>query len=583
MRKRWRFRSPAGSTDAVTVAARRLGVHPLVASLLHLRGLLDEDAATRFLTPKLQQLHDPALIPGMTRAAERIARAVAERQPIVVYGDYDVDGITASAILWHMLSAAGADVSTYVPHRIEEGYGLNCEAIGKLCEREDGRKPLIVSVDCGITAVEPAAIARERGVDLIITDHHQFNPDALPDAYALVHPRLPGSTYPFGELCGAGVAFKLAWQVAKLHCGSERLPQTFRDLLLDLLSLAALGTVADIVPLIDENRVITRFGLGQIKRTRFIGLNAMIDAASLREEKVDAYHVGFVLGPRLNACGRMGHAERAVQLLTVAAEAEAMATAKFLTAENEKRRTTERDIFTQAKQMVEECGYDSPDCRAIVLGCEGWHQGVVGIVASRLVEAFSRPVVMLNIDNGEAHGSARSVEGVSIHEALEHCARHLTTFGGHAMAAGLRLPSDGIGAFRDAMVAFINDKLSADELTPVLNIDGLCDLGDITLPLVEQVERMAPFGRDNPAPVLCIRGAIVDRPPTRMGKQGNHLRIPLRHGGKQAWAVAFGMGDLADQLPAGVAIDVAFEPKINNWQGRRSVDLHVVDFRRADG
>ncbi len=618
--------APAAPTAIDPLAfARELGVHPLIALLLQSRGIHLADRAKPFLHPKLTDLHDPALLPGLAAAAVRINRAVIEKQPIVIYGDYDVDGVAASAILWHILKLAGADVTTYIPHRIDEGYGLNTEALltlGRERASASGQLPLIISVDCGITAIEPALAAAAAGIDLIITDHHEFNPEKLPQAVALVHPRIaargtgnrghetgdrqqatgdrgqktdsnhrtkdsglrtpdsgPPPSYPFPDLCGAGVAFKLAWQFTKVHTGSDRVPAAFRDLLLDLLSIAALGTVADIVPLIDENRVITTFGLGQIKRTRFIGLNAIIDSTNLRKETIDAFHVGFVLGPRLNACGRMGHAATALKLLTTVTQEEAKPLAEFLTKENERRRDTEREIVAQAKQMVVDLGYHRDDCRAIVLGCEGWHPGVIGIVCSRLVEEFHRPTILLNYDGDEAHGSARSVQGVSIHEALQHCSAHLTTFGGHAMAAGLRLPRANVEAFRKDLVAFVNSKLCPQDLTPMLVIDADCDLTQVTLDMIDQVQSLAPFGRDNPAPMLCVRNVQLADRARRIGNGGAHLRLSLRHERTLVQAVGWRLGDLADQLPAGIVVDVVFEPKVNTWEGRRRPDMHVKDIR----
>ncbi|HEX7010684.1 MAG TPA: single-stranded-DNA-specific exonuclease RecJ [Phycisphaeraceae bacterium] len=588
MGRHWRWRGggddPPDHAPNAQALAQELGVHPLVARLLINRGLDRPDLAHAFLRPRLSDLHDPSLLPGIARAAQRIAQAIRDHQPIVIYGDYDVDGVTASAILWHTLRFAGAQVSTYIPHRLEEGYGLNCEAIAQLCQPSDGQspKPLIISVDCGITAIEPAQVAQQHGVDLIITDHHTFNPHRLPPAHTLVHPRLEPGVYPCPDLCGAGVAFKLAWQTARAHCGSDRLPQEFRDLLMDLLSLAALGTVADVVPLVGENRIITIFGLLRIKQTRFAGLNALIDAARLRDEKIDAYHVGFVLGPRLNACGRMGHAKEAVRLLTEADEPTAAQLAAFLTAQNEQRRATERRIFQEAWQMVTEGQHHAQDRRAIVLGKEGWHPGVIGIVASRLVERFCRPVVLLHYDNGVAHGSARSVEGVSIHEAFAACAEYLDRFGGHAMAAGLALSVQRVASFREALIRFVNQHLSPEALRGRIEIDAPVTLDQCTPALFEQIQWLAPFGRGNPTPRLLLRQARLESPAQRLGASGQHLAMTLRQGRCAMRAVGFKMGDWTPHLPAGSVLDVVFEPHLSSWRGLRRCELHVQDLRLAD-
>ena len=581
---RWQMKSldRSGLSNAQQLA-EKLAVHPLVASLLVHRGMADWEDAGKFLLPRLTDLHDPQLLPGVTRAASRLCQAVAEGQPIVIYGDYDVDGITASAVLWHLVNLAGGRVCVYVPHRMAEGYGLNSDAIKRLASD----RPLIVSVDCGITANEPARTAKAMGIDLIITDHHHFDPPTrsrpLPEAHTLVHPRLPGSQYPQGNLCGAAVAFKLAWQFARVHCGSDRLPDLFKRRLLDLLSYVALGTIADVVPLVGENRVLTVHGLGQIKRTQFVGLQALIRAARLQDEKISAYHVGFVLAPRLNACGRMGHARQAVRLLTDAGPEEAIEIADFLTKENDRRRQVEREILQEAQAMVVQGGYDRADCRAIVLGKAGWHSGVIGIVASRLVETYARPVVMLSyqedVAGGQVQGSARSVEHVSIYEAFDHCSSLLNSYGGHAMAAGLRMNVERIDAFRRQLVDFVNHRLEAKDLVRTLEIDALCTLEAVTVSIYEQIDRLAPFGRSNPWPVLCVRDVVLDRPAQRMGDGGKHLRLLVRQGRRLTSAVGFGMGHMAEHLSVGMRVDVAFEPRLSHWQGRRRSEMHMKDFR----
>ena len=606
MRYRWR-NVLAGSSAAATAAidtrrlARELDLPEIVARLLARRGYADADAARAFLQPSMQDLHDPTLLPGASQAAARISRAVNDGQPIVIYGDYDVDGVTASAILWHTLRVAGAKVACYVPHRVEEGYGLHAEAIDALASYDacpqlcddagsSDRPPLIVSVDCGITGAGPAERARDLGVDLIVTDHHEFDPDVLPAAHTLVHPRLPvganaeGDTsskaqpYPFGDLCGAGVAFKLAWQFARAHTGETgRLPEAFRRTLMDVLPLAALGTVADVVPLVGENRAIVVHGLGRIKRTPIPGLAALIDASGLAGETIDAYHVGFVLGPRLNACGRMGHAREAVELLTTAEAERSRELARELTAANDERRAVERSILAEAEAMLEETGGLAEDRRAIVLGKEGWHLGVLGIVASRLVERHGRPTLLLAMDNGHAHGSARSVDGLCMHTALTGCAHLLDRYGGHAMAAGLALPSPRVEQLRDAMIEHVNARLSVDELKPALRVEDEITLADCDLPVFGPLSRLAPFGRANPTPRLRLRNVRLTRPPEPMGGGGKHLALWLAQGPHQRRAVAFGWGEHRDELFAGETYDVVIKPKVSIWQGRRRAELHVED------
>ena len=580
--KRWRRAEQNNAQlDALHRLQTDLGLPPIVAALLAQRGLADTQSAQKFLRPALTDLHDPETLPGTTRAAERLARAVRDQQQIVIYGDYDVDGITATAILWHLLKLAGANVRTYVPHRIEEGYGLNDNAITELCQD----RPLIVTVDCGITAPGPARIAKQAGVDLIITDHHE--PDESdnaeqPDAYALVHPRLDGGRYPFPDLSGAGVAYKLGWQFARQHCGSQRVPDAFRAMLLDLLSYAALGTIADVVPLVGENRVMVTHGLKRIKHTPFPGLNALIEAAGLSGRDVDATHVGFVLGPRLNACGRMGHAEQAVRLLTEAQRPQAIDIAHRLTQVNDERRAMERQMFEQARQMAADAGCDTDDRRAIVLAHDDWHPGVVGIVASRMVEAFARPVILLCQDNGHARGSGRSVPGVSIHEVLTHCAEMFDDWGGHAMAAGLRIKRERVDQFRERFIKLVNERLDPSDMVGELTIDADCPIQDLTINAVEQIESLGPFGQGNPHPVLCAQALRVDGQVRRVGKQAQHLRIPLRQGNRGTTAVGFGMGELADQIHSGMLIDAAYEPKINHWNGRKSAEMHLKDIRPSD-
>jgi len=554
---------------------------PLFTRLLLARGLDDDESVRRFCNPLLTDLHDPDLLPGIGDAVKRIASAVRNGESIVIYGDYDVDGIAASAILYHVIKAVapGTAIRVYVPHRLEEGYGLNTEALLRL--RSEGAD-LAISVDCGVTAHEPARAAREAGLDLIITDHHNTPAagEPLPPAVAIVHPRLPGSVYPFGELCGAGVAFKLAWAFAVHFCGSKRVGKSIQQVLLDMLPLAALATITDVVPLVDENRTIVSFGLRWIRDTKIIGLRALIEAADLMDADIDSHKVGFVLGPRLNACGRMGHADEAVRLLTDAGPDDARRIADRLTALNRERQQIERRITEQATRMAEDACMTGDDCRVIVLAHESWHAGVVGIACSRLVDRFSRPVVLMHRQDGVCKGSARSIEGYSIHDALKENSSYLTSFGGHDAAAGLTLGAENLDAFTAALTRHANTHIDVEQLTPGLWIDCEAEIGELEFEAVNRIASLSPFGRDNPRPAVCIRGATLAESPKQIGANGKHLTLSLRGDGRR-WLrlVWFGAGSHAADLAKGMRVDAVIEPKINHFNGRTTVEGIVSDIR----
>ncbi len=569
------------------------GLSPLAARVLAARNIGAPDASgspgdpARFLEPKLTDLHDPSLLPGVDRAAERILRAARDGEPIAIYGDYDVDGVCAAAILFHILRAVApqARVGTYVPHRIDEGYGLNADALRTLAA--DGAR-LIVSVDCGVTAFEPALAARDAGADLIITDHHNLPAEGagLPDAHTIVHPRLPGGAYPFGELCGAGVAFKLAWRIATMAAETDRVPDAMRRLLLDLLALASLGTIADVVPLLDENRVIARFGLGRLRSTELVGLNALIESAGLADERIDAEHVGFVLGPRLNACGRMGHARDAVEMLTVAEYDRALTIGRELNKLNDQRRATERAIAAQAIELAEQSGMTGEDRRAIVLAAEGWSPGVIGIVCSRLVEKYHRPTLLLQRDNGVCQGSGRSIDGFSLHAALESCADMLDRFGGHDMAAGLAVQTERFAAFADRFIAIANEKLGAAELTPTLRIDCDATLDELDPDSVRQLDRIGPFGRSNPTPSVLVRSVrLAGAEP--LGAHGKHLALRVQAERRAMRVVAWNWGDRRSAMRIGEEVEMVVEPKLSTWATRRggspTVEPVLADLRFVRG
>lgn len=557
-------------------------VESLVARVLRARDLLG-DAAREFLEPSLKHLHEPSLLPDLDKAAARILGAARGNESIVIYGDYDVDGITASAILYHILRAIAPEcsVATYVPHRLDEGYGLSAEALAKLAA--DGAN-VIISVDCGITAVSAAAALRGTGTTLIITDHHTPPEDEahLPEAFAHVHPRRPGATpYPFPDLSGSAVAFKLAWRLATLAAGSDRVGDEMRDLLLDVLGLASLGVIADIVPLRGENRAIAYFGLRRLRRARFEGLQALIEASGLSGEKVVEEDVGFKLGPRLNAVGRLGHAREAVELLTTATGARASAIAEQLSRLNDQRRATEKRIFEQACEMVELGMMHTDDRRAIVLAHAQWHQGVVGIVCSKLVERYSRPVILMQ-DHGETcHGSGRSIEGFSLYDALHECRGQLTQFGGHTMAAGLKIDSSRVARFADEFIEHCNQKLRPGDLVRSARFDTIAELGELTSAKVAKLEGLAPFGAGNPRANLLVQGLrLIGRPQT-FGAFNKHLSFTATPaaGGPSVRFFGWNWSEHLHSIPTGAAIDAIVSPKLNTWGGSAKVECEIVDVK----
>lgn len=567
----WRRRA-ALEVDAAPAAG---GV---VARVLAARGLTDPAVCRTFLNPSLTQLHDPSLIPDLDRAAARVLDAVAAGHTVAIYGDYDVDGVTATAILYHTIRAIRPDANlvTYVPHRLDEGYGLNAAAMRTLAAK--GAR-VVVSVDCGITAIEPARAAREAGLDLIITDHH--NPPAsvhdLPPAFAVVHPRRPDSAYPFGDLSGAGVAYKLAWRLATLHCGASRVSADLRTLLIDLLALAALGAVADVMPLLDENRVIARFGLARVKHSSLPGLRALVRASGLAGEEIDSEHAGFALAPRLNACGRLGHAARAVELFTTATGEAADAIALELTRLNSQRQDLERRIAREATALAEQSGMASSERRAIVLASRDWHPGVLGIVCSRLVERFHRPTILMQIRDGVCHGSGRSIEGYSLHAGLAACATHLSTWGGHDMAAGLALPEDRLASFARDLDAHARGVLRDDQLVASISYDTDATLDELTPATVGELESLAPFGVGNPRPRIRLRRVRVMARPVPFGSASQHAGVLVSGGGHTARLVGWNWASRATDLKPGQIIDAVVKPKLSRWNGRVSVEPELDD------
>jgi single-stranded-DNA-specific exonuclease len=572
-------------SEAVSRMARELDIAPVIAQLLLNRGVTQPEAARRFLDSPLVGLHPPELLPGVEAATDLLLEAVRAGRKICVYGDYDVDGVTGTSILKQILHAAGASVDVYVPHRLEEGYGLNSDALTQIAA--DGAS-VVVTVDCGIASLEEAEAARRLELELIVTDHHEMK-DRLPRASVLVHPRLPGTSYPFGKLSGSAVAFKLAWRLAQKLCGSEKVTPVFREILLDGVAMAALGVVADVVPLWDENRILVKHGLARLRQNPPPGLKALMEVAGLPPGgELRASDIGYKLAPRLNAAGRLGCARLVVDLLTMTDPLRVGELARFLEEQNSKRQTLEREMARSARQMVEQLPLESTP--ALVLSNANWHPGVIGIVASRLVDAYARPVLMIALhargEKGDGsdpivgQGSGRSIPGFPLHEALRACSEHLLSHGGHHQAAGFKILPERIEEFRERFCAFAARHFPGGPPPPSIVLDAEVPLSALTFGLVKSLDRLEPYGSNNDPPLFLSGDLRVEGEPRKVGQAEQHLSFRVRQGNTVLKAIAFGMANRTEELlSAEGACCLAFTPKINEWQGRLSVDLVVEDLQ----
>lgn len=582
-KKRWVICPPDKCSEQL---ARTLKVSPLLAQVLINRRVCDARAGAVFLSPKLTELIAPEQMPGIKPAVQRLKQAIKNKEKITVYGDYDVDGITGVSILWQILTLLGANVDYYIPHRIDEGYGLNPEAVRSLAE--SGSK-VLVTVDCGVTAFSSAELARQLGVELIITDHHQPE-EQLPEAAAIVHPALEES-YPNQDSAGAMVAFKLAWAIADEFSSGQKLRSDLREFMLNATSLAAIGTVADIVDLRGENRVLTSYGLKVLPACKLCGIQALIDSAGLTGQGLDTFHIGFRLAPMLNAAGRMGHARLAVELLTSENPARAQQIAEYLKEQNTQRQLCERKILKQACEMIVERGLDRPERRSIVLARENWHGGVLGIVASRIVETFYRPTVLISTpasDGGRrtteegpvpAQGSARSIPGFPLRSALQACSRHLVKFGGHKMAAGITIEPAKIDQFAAEFEAYAGSNLTQDDVIAKLHIDAVAPLAEFSKDLVGQLQVLGPFGPGNPEPVFATKGVRLACPPRKVGARLDHLQLAITDNSGSVRCIGFSMAQFDKKLLDSEFFNVAYHPHINTYNGCSNVEFILADIQ----
>ena len=555
--------------ESVRELASALKVNPIVARVLCLRGHRDPDAAARFLKPTLSHLHDPMLLADMLRAVERTLAAVARREKIAIHGDYDVDGITSTVILRRALELLGADVVHFIPERLRDGYGLQPETIDRLHAQGAG---LVISVDCGIRGMEAARRARELGLDLIITDHHEPGAE-LPPALAVINPKRHDCRYPDKHLAGVGVALKFV-QALCARCDRDRWMPAF-------VKVAAIGTLADIVPLVGENRVIAKLGLEMLsKGPHKVGLRALLDVAGLGGRMIESSHVAFAIAPRVNAAGRMSTPDIAARLLLASDDAmatEVKALAEQLDGENTRRQQEEASIVAAARRIVE----TDPDVGAqtvLVVAGDDWHRGVIGIVASKLVEAFHRPAVVLSLSDGVAHGSCRSIPGFDMLEALETCAPLFMRFGGHQQAAGLTMEAGRVKELRAALNRHADTRLGPDDLRPRLRIDAAVSFRGLNGDLAYQMTELAPFGAGNPRPLFAAAGVeIIDGP---RPLKDRHLKMTLRQDGRTFRAVAWRAIERQAFLQEHRGqLDFAFSLDQSSYNGDTYLELTVADAR----
>ncbi|MFD1548372.1 single-stranded-DNA-specific exonuclease RecJ [Levilactobacillus fuyuanensis] len=560
----WNIKNVDQPSAEAQALAKTAEISPIVAQILWNRGYQTPDAAHAFLHPGPEQLHDPNLLHDMQKGVDRIEDAIGSDQQITIYGDYDADGVTSTSILYETLNEMGAKVNTYIPNRFTDGYGPNVAAFKKLIA---AGTQLIVTVDNGVAGNEAIAAANEAGVDVVVTDHHEL-PQELPAAYAIIHPRYPGAEYTFGGLSGAGVAFKVAQALR------EEIPQ-------DVLDLAAIGTVADLVPLVDENRVLVYFGLQLLKQDERPGLQALMTGAGIKPEELTEQSIGFGIAPRLNALGRLEDASPAVELLTTLDDARAKELAQQTEEKNRKRQELVQQISQAALAQAEDA--DHRDRAALIISGHDWHEGVLGIVASKVVETTGKPALVLNVNaDGRAKGSGRSVAAFNLFEALGGHRDLMTAFGGHHMAVGLTVPSEQLGALADALDQEASNQKLAESGPAEVPVAASLEVGAVTSNLYQELAQLAPFGTDNSQPLFAFETATLTQIKA-IGKDKSHLKFQLQEGNHQLNAIQFGAGNEVAALsaaPDSAAVLGAIEDNV--WQGRHSLQVMVKDLRLTD-
>lgn len=561
MKKKWQYYEQ--QTELVKQIAKEHNISELLARILINRGIVEEEAIRIFLNPKRDDFHNPFLMLDMEKATKRIIKAIKNKEKTIIYGDYDVDGITSITVLKQFLEERGLDVDYYIPNRLEEGYGLNKEAVQEIAKKE---YTLMITVDCGISGIEEIDFANSEGIETIVTDHHE-QLDTLPNAYAIINPKRKDNTYPFRGLAGVGVVFKLI-QALSLELGLDEKEY------LKYLDIVCIGTISDIVPLINENRVIAKLGLMLVKCTKNIGLRELIKETGYKN--INSTMISFGIAPRINACGRMGRQEEALQLFLTKDVEKAKEITKHLEKYNVERQETEKSIFNQAMQKLEK--EDLENVSSIVLAGENWHHGVIGIVASRITEKYFKPTILICIEGNEGKGSGRSIPGFDLHQALVDSSKFLKKYGGHEMAVGLSLEKDKINDFKKNFEK-ISENKNVKQLIPVINIDCEIMKKDLNKETIEQIKLLEPFGEMNKQPLVVYKNLKIVS--IRSLSEGKHLKLMLKDDNETINAIGFNLGELANEYLIGDKIDIVGILETNTYNGQEQIQINIRDIMKS--
>ncbi len=548
--------------NKVEEVAQKYNINKILATILVNRNLIEKEQVDKFLNPTRKDFHDPYLMPDMKKAVDRIMKAIEEKQKIMIYGDYDADGITSITVLKKFLRQRNIPVESYIPNRLDEGYGLNKTAIQTIYDQ--GYR-LMITVDCGISGIEEIEFANQLGIETIITDHHE-PAEELPKAYAIIDAKRKDNKYPFNQLAGVGVVLKLI-QAISIRMGLDEKEY------LKYLDLVCIGTISDIVPLVDENRVIAKLGLKLVEVTKNIGLRTLLNTIGFK--KIDSTAISFGVAPRINACGRMGHEKDALDLFLCEDEKEAQKIAEKLNAYNKDRQEKEKEIFEQAFEQIEK---EEKNKSCIILGNENWHHGIIGIVSSKVTDIYFKPSILICFDGEEGKGSGRSIPGFDLHEALTKCSKYVEKFGGHSMAIGISLKRENFEKFKEEFENYTKES-KIDSLIPIIKIDEETSLKNINIEDVESLKLLEPFGEANKTPLFLFKNLKINS--IRALSEGKHLKLTLKDGQYMIDAIGFNLGHLSEQYRLDDKVDVVGTLDINNFNGNENIQITIKDIRKS--